>query len=50
MFAIHVCVLLRSPACMYLIQRDGLFLDIVVEEQLKAPRLVKMLVFFNEEV
>lgn len=35
---------------MDLIQRDGLYLDILVEEQLRAPRLIKMMFLFSEEV
>lgn len=32
------------------IQRGGFFLDILEEQQLRAPRLIKMLSFFSEEV
>lgn len=35
---------------MDLIQRDGLFLDVLVEEQFRASRLIKMLAVFSGEI
>lgn len=35
---------------MDLIQRDGLFLEVLVEEQLRASRLTKMLAVFSGEI
>lgn len=35
---------------MGLIQRDGLFLDVLVKEQLRASGLLKMLAVFSGEI